>query len=416
MSDFWGNVTLSSFITAFSLVVTSWIFGIAVEVLGEPLLWFLMIPWGIYVYSYFFNSKIEEAFNKKIAVAEKEKLEVINTATTKITIATADKDVYKKSLLEKSQGFPTLLTVLDEYEKRNDRKIEDYLRYKSHPSRKGAEVVRQEAERRRLAEFKEKQTNLIIELYEKLFPELVAYKNEFIGELDTDFSEEQKEDPVSNFMTRQEYEKLSSVERNQMALDRFWSRRNKSKRLIGLLYERYVGYVFETKGYDVEYFGAKEKLEDLGRDLICTKGNDIFIVQCKRWAKFKTIHEKHIFQLFGTTFLLREELLEKFKDKNIVGLFYTSTKVSELAKKFGDKLGIKILENFAFDQQYPCIKCNISKIDGTKIYHLPFDQQYDTIKIEPSKGEFYSQTIQEAENAGFRRAFRYKGLTKSYGK
>jgi hypothetical protein len=201
-----------------------------------------------------------------------------------------------------------------------------------------------------------------------------------------------------------------------MALDRFWSRRNKSKRLIGLLYERYVGYVFEMKGYDVEYFGAKEQLSDLGRDLICSKGSDIFIVQCKRWAKFKTIHEKHIFQLFGTTFLIREELTEQFTDKNVVGLFYTSTKVSDLAKKFGNKLGIQIVENFVFDQKYPCIKCNISKIDGTKIYHLPFDQQYDTIKIEPSKGEFYCRTVQEAEDAGFRRAFRYKGLTKNYGK
>ena len=56
---------------------------------------------------------------------------------------------------------------------------------------------------------------------------------------------------------------------------------------------------------------------------------------------------------------------------------------------------------------YPCIKCNISA-DGTKIYHLPFDQQYDNVKIETHKGEFYCATVKEAEDAGFRRAFRHK--------
>ena len=59
---------------------------------------------------------------------------------------------------------------------------------------------------------------------------------------------------------------------------------------------------------------------------------------------------------------------------------------------------------------YPCIKCNIghdSEGNRTKIYHLPFDQQYDNTKIEPNKGEFYAVTVKEAENAGFRRAFKH---------
>jgi len=60
------------------------------------------------------------------------------------------------------------------------------------------------------------------------------------------------------------------------------------------------------------------------------------------------------------------------------------------------------------DNGYPCIKCNISQIDGTRIYHLPFDQQYDKVKIEPHKGEFYCTSVKEAEDAGFRRAFRHK--------
>jgi hypothetical protein len=59
-------------------------------------------------------------------------------------------------------------------------------------------------------------------------------------------------------------------------------------------------------------------------------------------------------------------------------------------------------------KSYPIIKCNISN-SKEKIYHLPMDQQYDRVIIDPSKGEFYANTIVEAEKAGFRRAFRWQG-------
>ena len=80
-----------------------------------------------------------------------------------------------------------------------------------------------------------------------------------------------------------------------------------------------------------------------------------------------------------------------------------------MARRFSKELNIELKENFKFDKSYPSIKCNISKVDGTKIYHLPFDQQYDKTKIEKELGEFYCASVKEAENAGFRRAFRYKG-------
>ncbi len=59
---------------------------------------------------------------------------------------------------------------------------------------------------------------------------------------------------------------------------------------------------------------------------------------------------------------------------------------------------------------YPCIKCNIGRSESgeTKIYHLPFDQQYDATKIK-NRGEFYAMTVKEAEDAGFRRTFKWFG-------
>ena len=70
-------------------------------------------------------------------------------------------------------------------------------------------------------------------------------------------------------------------------------------------------------------------------------------------------------------------------------------------------LKIKYVENFQ-KGDYPCIKCNINYNDYgiSKIYHLPFDQKYDVTKIT-NKGEFYAMTVQEAEEAGFRRAFKW---------
>lgn len=189
-----------------------------------------------------------------------------------------------------------------------------------------------------------------------------------------------------------------------MALDRFWSR-PKSKWLLGRIYERYVGYLHEMKDYDVEYVGIFKGYEDLGRDLICQKGNDFVIIQCKNWSQFKTIYEKYIFQFFGTVFQYKDEN----PNKKVKAIFYTTTKLSDLARRFAQELGIELQENLKFEKAYPSIKCNINRVDGTKIYHLPFDQQYDNVKIEKERGEFYCTEVKEAENEGFRRAFRFRG-------
>ena len=46
------------------------------------------------------------------------------------------------------------------------------------------------------------------------------------------------------------------------------------------------------------------------------------------------------------------------------------------------------------------IKCNINRMTGEKIYHLPFDINYDKTVIDPAHGEFYAATIHQAESAG----------------
>jgi hypothetical protein len=120
-------------------------------------------------------------------------------------------------------------------------------------------------------------------------------------------------------------------------------------------------------------------------------------------AKRKTIHAKHVFQLFGTVVACRIEN----PGREVTGTFTTSTTLSERAHAFADQLGIRIEENVPLDD-YPRIKCNVARASGERIYHLPFDQQYDTTLIEPDRGEAWATTCLEAEDLGFRRAWRWR--------
>ena len=149
-------------------------------------------------------------------------------------------------------------------------------------------------------------------------------------------------------------------------------------------------------------------LEDLGRDLIAKKGDEILIIQCKYWSAKKEIHENHINQLYGT--MISYCIEHKINKNNVKGVLVTNIELSSMAKKMAKYLGIEYVEHCELGD-YPCIKCNIGHGEygeETKIYHLPFDQQYDSTKID-NKGEFYALTVAEAEAAGFRRAFKWLG-------
>ncbi len=357
-----------------------------------------------------FNCKIEEEEKKysKSIYEIKNKAQIEVTEATRLMIkAEKEEKLWKNTMLERNSGFKTLLSFISYFEKLRDEPISTYLARKSHPALKASEVVKEETKKRREADFQNKRTQALIEMYEQYAPFLIELKDD-IPDVDDlavfeAYSEEERQDTVVNYLTKEEYRKLPTIERNQMALDRFWSR-PKSKWLIGKIYERYIGYLYEQKGYIVEYFGIDKKYEDMGRDLVCRKGSETIIIQCKYWAEFRTIYEKHIFQLFGTVF----EYKEAHPNENVIAVFYTSTSLSPLARKISSTLGIELFENFKLDKDYPCIKCNINTLTQEKIYHLPFDQRYDDTKIDRD-GEKYCTTVAEAETLGFRRAFRWHG-------
>ena len=377
-------------------------------------LWLGVISVGLFLFvvAYFTYKDIveesEKAHKAEVQRITSEAESKVATAEQNLKVAEHKENMWRQLLKERTSGFPSLFSNIAHYEKLIDDELAGYMRTKSHPAVSASEVVKAEAKRRRVAEYANRTTQALIEYYENIAPFLLDFKEEIIDENEDairEYTDDEREDPVTNYLTKEEYRKLSSVERNQMALERFW-KRPKSKWLLGRIYERYVGYLYEQQGYEVEYTGIFHGYEDLGRDLICTNKNEIIVIQCKNWSQFKTIYEKHIFQFFGTVFQYRDQNPRK----KVRAIFYTTTELSDLARRFARELNIELEEKSKMPRSYPCIKCNISLIDGTKIYHLPFDQQYDNTKIEADRGEFYSETVGEAEKSGFRRAYRWRGV------
>ena len=322
----------------------------------------------------------------------------------------AQKEAVLTLATQRSQGFPLLADAYAEYFELQGLRIANHLEQKSHPAVRAAEQVREAATKLRTSERERRVLKYQLAYYESLFPWLTDLQGEDVSSLTEIAQGDNTGEPVSEgddqakrWLDAAEYRNLPTAERYQLALDRYW-RSRKSRWEIGRDFERYVGYWYELNGFQVYYQGIIDGFDDLGRDLIARKGNKVEIIQCKRWSKDKIIHEKHIFQLYGT-------LVAYMLDNPTIrasGLFITSTSLSERAREFARALGITVVEGFKIEA-YPCIKCNVSSRDSTKIYHLPFDQQYDRTQIDPARGERYVETVKEAEGLGFRRAVRWRG-------
>jgi hypothetical protein len=313
--------------------------------------------------------------------------------------------ILEQLLKEKSLGFPSLAEAYANYLYLQDLKEADLLENKTKPAKKAAEKLKEIAKYRKAAERKCRTLEYQLEYYKNLIPGLDDSEEDEetsrVIEAELDDSK-YLENPERRWLSESEYNNLSAIEKSQLALDRYWHHK-KTKWELGKDYERYVGYQYEQKGCKVQYQGIIERFEDLGRDLIVINpAKDITIIQCKYWSRQKTIHEKHIFQLFGTFTAYKID----HPTSNVSATFITSTSLSERAKQFAKALEIKFIENYKLEK-YPCIKCNTS--ERGKIYHLPFDQQYDKVIIEPEKGEFYASTVKEAEEKGFRRAKKWMG-------
>lgn len=308
----------------------------------------------------------------------------------------------------KCKFYPQLAGAVADIKTLYYARIAKFLETKPHPAIEEAKRIRElrHDTKEILAQYKEASYQL--EYIRALFPNIDdIFEDGFETNVSDDFLDEENVDRVRYFLSPEDYKNLCVTERNQLALDNYL-RGRKSKWQIGRDFEMSTGYQYHLKGYDIEYTGIIKKLEDMGRDIIARKQNEILIIQCKNWSKEKTIHEKHIFQLYGTVVLYELSLPFSLLSPSVKGIFITTTSLSNKAKEVAKFLQIDVVENCEI-QEFPRIKCNINETTKEKIYHLPFDQQYDSTKINEDKGECYAFTVIEAEDKGFRRAFKWHG-------
>jgi hypothetical protein len=339
-----------------------------------------------------------------VAAAEWQLGEIAKQATAETEKA---RSVVQAMIDDKIVAAELVAEAWADYETAIARARAQVLSAKGTPAKGAAAEIRAKGKELAALRREAKYTQWVLKLYEWHFPWLAELRDDeearaYLGQPADRAAPDPQADPVSGWLTPEEFAQLSEGERNQRALDRYLASR-KSPWEIGRDYERYIGYLREQAGWAVTYQGIFEGLDDLGRDLLARQGKVIEVIQCKRWAQHKTIHEKHVFQLFGTVVAARIE----HPGHEVRGTFTTTTTLSDRAKRFADELEIRIEEQVPL-ADYPRIKCNISRA-GERIYHLPFDQQYDTTVITPGTGEQWAQTVAEAEAAGFRRAWRWRG-------
>ena len=186
----------------------------------------------------------------------------------------------------------------------------------------------------------------------ELFPNLEdVIECEFNSLPAVEVSELSERDATRDYLSKEEYRTLTVTERNQLALDRYNNSHNKTKWQIGRDYEQYVGYQYRKKGYDVDDFGSYMGMEDLGRDIIAKKENNVLIIQCKYWSSIKQIHEKHVTQLYGT--MISYCIENNVEQENVKGVLITNIQLSEMAKKMASYLGIQRSEEHTSELQSP---------------------------------------------------------------
>ena len=345
-----------------------------------------------------------------------------NEVQRRMAIYRAEVDQFIEKLHQESIQLPSLGRMADLVSERTDEILCSGLLEKARPAVKAEQAVRFAKKEARQARVELNAVRNQLDMMISVAPWLRDYTELTVEEIleglrshegtATESAESEADEPfvdskIVRWVPVHEWKDLSKAERLQLALDRYSDpSRSITPWDAGIRFERYVGYLYETKGYKVDFHGVLKGLEDLGVDLICESDKEIVVIQCKRLSPKKSIpvRENTVSQIYGATKYLA---MRRKWSKPVVASVITTFELSETAREFADLLGVERQERMSFEK-YPLIKCNIGST-GDKIYHLPFDQQYDSIVIGDVNGELYANDIAEAEGLGFRHAYRWRG-------
>ena len=164
----------------------------------------------------------------------------------------------KRLLEEKSRAMPWLAALIADLSYIQDERDAQRLEFKKHPAKAAADAVRAHAQEKKVLRIEKRLVDYRLALMESLFPWLrdIWFRDaEQIAEAKASEAGDSSEDPVSKYLTPDEWSKLSVTDRNQRALERY-KMRAKSDWEIGRDFERFIGHKFDSKGYDVVYHGA----------------------------------------------------------------------------------------------------------------------------------------------------------------
>lgn len=224
-----------------------------------------------------------------------------------------------------------------------------------------------------------------------------AEKNHLRQELDAVVLEKNRLDRCySQIETLYNYQKISEEREAE-------NREHAFRKQAGLDYERYIGYLFEQKGYSVIYLGAIRGMDDNGIDLICSNDDKIYVVQCKNWnPEHMHLTLKPFLYLLGASILcyyryLVPDILSFAGDLTLRGyqpIFCISCKVPRSISEIAKKLGM-IIHTEPFDKRKIPIQSKLAAEDESfPIRLFPRDRGYDYVIANTRENpRFYHQLV-----------------------
>jgi hypothetical protein len=137
-------------------------------------------------------------------------------------------------------GFALIANAWADYERARADTVAARLELKTRPARKAADELRAKGRELACSHRRAKLAEYLVAMYESHFPWLVELRDFDVEKSFVEIAEHDETDPVSKYVSREEWGSLSSAERNQRALDRYL-RSRKTAWQLGRDYERYVG-------------------------------------------------------------------------------------------------------------------------------------------------------------------------------
>lgn len=146
---------------------------------------------------------------------------------------------------------------------------------------------------------------------------------------------------IENEILKKRISELEKYEKKIKQIEFEKNRKERYKKYLettsikGKEYEEFVAGYFKIDGYEVDLHGIKKGKKDKGIDIICTKDEELILIQCKNWkenSKYKINHEKLKAFVGCCTEYVNEH---KLFDKKVKLKFITSNYIlDESGKKF----------------------------------------------------------------------------------